>query len=102
MKTELDALDPTAEANSSKKLSNWGFGSQYTWVWSSNAYNDNTTWFLKSDGSWDVNPKDAADTGVVPIIEIPISNNTPSEETSKEFTITSNASNATILVNEVQ
>ena len=102
MKTELDALDPTAEANSTKKLSNWGFGSQYTWVWSSNAYNDNTTWFLKSDGSWDVNPKDAADTGVVPIIEIPISNNTPSEETSKEFTITSNASNATILVNEVQ
>lgn len=34
--------------------------------------------------------------------KIDVTPDTPSEETSKEFTITSNASNATILVDEVQ
>lgn len=101
MKTELDALDPTAETNSTKKLSNWGFGSQYAGVWSCVEYNSYNSWILLSVGSWNLYTKNYA-CGVVPIIEIPISNNTPSEETSKEFTITSNADNATILVNEVQ
>ena len=101
MKTELDELDPTAETNSTKKLSNWGFGSEYTSVWSSNESNSGFSWGLDSGGSWGNVVKRTA-FGVVPIIEIPISNNAPSEETSKEFTITSNASNATILVDEVQ
>lgn len=103
MKTELDVLDPTSETNSTKKLSSWGFGSIHPIVWTSNEYNSNFAWIVDADGSWSMGNKSTSPTfGVCPIIEIPISNNTPSEETSKEFTITSNASNATILVDEVQ
>lgn len=101
-KSELDALDPTATTNSTKKLSNWGFGSQYALVWSSNERDSERSWLIDSSGLGKYSNKNNDTYGVCPIIEIPISNNTPSEETSKEFTITSNASNATILVNEVQ
>ena len=72
MKSELDALDPTAETNSTKKLSNWGFGSQYAYVWSSNEYNSNHSWVLNSDGSWDYYNKYNT-YGVVPILEIELS-----------------------------
>ncbi len=101
-KTELDALDPTAEANSTKKLSNWGFGSNSEYVLTSNEFSKWDSWEMGPSGSYNNYSKGNGNRGVCPIIEIPISNNTPSEETSKEFTITSNANNATILVNEVQ
>lgn len=74
MKAELDELDPTAETNSTKKLSNWGFGSRYPDVWSSNEKNANGKgypWELSSDGSWLTGSRRIA-IGVVPIIEIPI------------------------------
>lgn len=102
MKTELDALDPTAETNSTKKLSNWGFGSNSEYVLTSNECSKWQSWEMGPSGSYNNYSKRNGNRGVCPIIEIPISDNTPSEETSKEFTITSNADNATILVNEVQ
>ena len=98
----LDTLDTTAEANSTKKLSKWGFGSEYAQVWSSSESSNNCAWLLTDEGGSYEGYKYYNSCGIIPIIEIPISNNTPSEETSKEFTITSNASNATILVDEVQ
>ena len=45
-KTELDALDPTAEANSTKKLSNWGFGSNSEYVLTSNESSKWQSWCL--------------------------------------------------------
>lgn len=72
MKTELDALDPTAETNSTKKLSNWGFGSQFDKVWSSNKSSTfHSSWVLKPDGSWD-KYSSLPTCGVCPIIEIPL------------------------------
>lgn len=72
MKTELDALDPTAETNSTKKLSNWGFDSEYPGVWSSNEYGSNSSWALRSDGSRNGYTKHTP-YGVVPILEIELS-----------------------------
>ena len=72
MKTELDALDPTAETNSTKKLSNWGFGSQFDKVWSSNKSSTfHSSWVLKPDGSCD-KYSSLPTCGVCPIIEIPL------------------------------
>lgn len=73
-KTELDALDPTAEANSTKKLSNWGFGSSYDRVWSSNIYTSNSlmAWQQLANGDWGMNTNNKIYSGVCPIIEIPI------------------------------
>ena len=74
MRTELDALDPTAEANSTKKLSNWGFGSNYSYVWSSNECDVHGSWVLGSDDSWgDIGEFKHSTCGVVPIIEIELS-----------------------------
>lgn len=74
MKTELDALDPTAETNSTKKLSNWGFGSNYSYVWSSNECDVHGSWVLGSDDSWgDIGEFKNSTCGVVPIIEIELS-----------------------------
>ena len=72
MKTELDTLDPTAETNSTKKLSNWGFGSQFDNLWSSNGSSTfHSSWLLKPDGSWDHYSR-LTSCGVCPIIEIPL------------------------------
>ena len=77
-RTELDVLDPTAETNSTKKLSNWGFGSNnisydFAYVWSSNEYSSSyACCVIDTDASWYVEYKDSAHVGVCPIIEIPI------------------------------
>lgn len=71
-KSELDALDPTAEANSTKKLSNWGFGSQYALVWSSNEYDSERSWLIDSSGLGKYSNKNNDTYGVCPIIEIPL------------------------------
>lgn len=73
MKTELDALDPTAGANSTKKLSNWGFGSKHPVVWTSTECDSDDVWILDSDNAWSVSAKGVAPNyGVCPIIEIPL------------------------------
>ena len=72
-KTELDALDPTAEANSTKKLSNWGFGSQYALVWSSNEYDSERSWLIDSSGLGKYSNKNNDTYGVCPILEIELS-----------------------------
>lgn len=71
MKTELDALDPTAEENPTKKLSNWGFGTSPL-VWSSNESDSKYAWILDPDGGWSMCAKGLGPIyGVCPIIEIP-------------------------------
>ena len=72
-KSELDALDPTAEANSTKKLSNWGFGSQYALVWSSNEYDSERSWLIDSSGLGKYSNKNNDTYGVCLIIEIKLS-----------------------------
>ena len=67
----VDASDPTAEANQEFKLSNWGFGSLSTYVWTSTKVgaqgqhsvdrNGTTYQLIKSTPS-----------GVCPILEIPL------------------------------
>ena len=69
-RTELDALDPTAEANSTKKLSNWGVGSSNANVWSSNEFSSEKAWKLYSNGWYSEDKNGVA--GVIPIIEIPL------------------------------
>ena len=72
-KSELDALDPTAEANSTKKLSNWGFGSQYAYVWSSNEHDSERSWLIDSSGLGKYSNKNNDTYGVVPVLEIELS-----------------------------
>lgn len=73
-KTELDALDITVEANPTKKLLNWGFGSSYDRVWSSNIFTSNSlmAWQQFANGDWGMNMNNKTYSGVCPIIEIPI------------------------------
>ncbi len=75
-KTELDALDPTAEANSTKKLSNWGFGSNSEYVLTSNECSKWRSWEMGSSGSFNDYNKGNGNRGVCPIIEIPINKKT--------------------------
>lgn len=73
-KAELDTLDPTAETNSTNKLSNWGFGCDYVWF-----SNENCTYNalgLHPIGSWETPLKNSAKGGVCPIIEIPVKTET--------------------------
>lgn len=73
----LDSYDTTAESNSSKKLSNWGFenknnnGGRSDGVYSSSMYDMYGAYYLLSDGSWG-NSKTST-FAVIPIIEIPLS-----------------------------
>lgn len=104
---KLYELDPTTADNTNYNLAKWQFiktSDVDEKAWSSNEYLSDTSWEQDSLNTWNYSNGYSKNyiCGVCPIIEIPISNNTPSEETSKEFTITSNADNATILVNEVQ
>lgn len=71
-KTELDALDPTAETNSTKKLSNWGFGSNSEYVLTSNECSKWQSWEMGPSGSYNNYSKGNGNRGVCPIIEIPI------------------------------
>lgn len=73
-KAELDTLDPTAETNSTNKLSNWGFGCDYVW-WSSEDCSYNALG-LQPIGSWETPLKNSAKGGVCPIIEIPVKTET--------------------------
>lgn len=68
----IDDNDPTAAANTSKKLStNWGFGSAHgAYVWSSSESNSNSAVLVNSGGY--VNDYGKNDQfGVVPVLEIP-------------------------------
>jgi len=67
----IDAHDPTAAANTAKKLSNWGFGSALgASVWSSSEYSDNTAVRVSSGGGVNYGNKNYQ-FGVVPVLEIP-------------------------------
>ena len=64
-------MDPTAGANTAKKLSNWGFGSANgAAVWSSSEYNSYGTVYVTSNGTVSYNYKYPR-LGVVPVLEIP-------------------------------
>lgn len=73
----LDSYDTTAESNSSKKLSNWGFenknsnGGRSDGVYSSSMCDMYGVYYLLSNGSWG-NSKTST-FAVIPIIEIPLS-----------------------------
>ena len=67
----IDSMDPTAAANTAKKLSNWGFGSANgAAVWSSSEYGSNYAVYVYSSGHVYRDNK-YAQFGVVPVLEIP-------------------------------
>ena len=67
----IDDNDPTASANTAKKLSNWGFGSANgAYVWSSSEYHSNAAVAVTSNGDVTTNGK-GNQFGVVPVLEIP-------------------------------
>lgn len=66
----IDDNDPTASANTAKKLSNWGFGSAGgTYVWSSSEYSSNYAVCVNSNGRVNADGK-STQFGVVPVLEI--------------------------------
>lgn len=83
-KAELDTLDPTAETNSTNKLSNWGFGCDY--VWWSNEDGSYNALGLHPIGSWETPLKNSAKGGVCPIIEIPINTGVEIDVSNSEYT----------------
>lgn len=85
-KTELDALDPTAEANSTKKLSNWGFGSNSEYVLTSNEFSKWFSWEMGPSGSYNNYSKRDDNRGVCPIIEIPINTGVEIDVSNSEYT----------------
>ena len=72
-RTDLEALDPTAPANTDKTLSNWSFGSINDYVWSSNENDIESAWGLDGYGDGIYEYKVASEGGVCPIVEIEIS-----------------------------
>ena len=75
-RTIIDALDPTASANTAKKLSAWGFGSaDGARVWSASERSSGSAWFVGSDGRVYDNIKTNL-FGCVPTIEIPADEDT--------------------------
>ena len=67
----IDTNDPTAAANTAKKLSAWGFGSaDGASVWSSSEYPSNSAVGVNSNGSVNGSGKNGQ-CGVVPVLEIP-------------------------------
>ena len=67
----VDALDPTASANTTKKLSNWGFGSAGGgYVFSASEYSSPSAWGVYSSGAVSSNDK-YYQFGCVPSLEIP-------------------------------
>jgi hypothetical protein len=67
----IDTNDPTAAANTSKKLSAWGFGSaDGAGVWSSSEYGSYYAVRVTSSGSVGYDSK-SNQFGVVPVLEIP-------------------------------
>ena len=70
-RTIIDGLDTTAAANTTKKLSNWGFGSATgAYVWSASECNSSNAWTVLSNGTLTNNTK-YNQFGVVPALEIP-------------------------------
>ena len=72
-RTDLEALDPTAGANTDKTLSNWSFGSINNYVWSSNENDIESAWGLDEYGDGIYDYKSASEGGVCPIVEIELS-----------------------------
>ena len=67
----IDTNDPTAAANTAKKLSAWGFGSANgANVWSSSEYTSDNAVRVNSSGNVNDYTKDLQ-FGVVPVLEIP-------------------------------
>ena len=67
----IDSMDPTAAANTAKKLSNWGFGSANgAYVWSSSETNSASAVSVGSSGGVGGYTK-YYQFGVVPVLEIP-------------------------------
>ena len=71
MRDIIDALDPTAAANSAKKLSQatWGFGSTYSCVWSASELSATYAWCVRYNGFVNNYAKYSA-YGVCPVLEI--------------------------------
>lgn len=70
-RTIVDALDPTASANTAKKLSAWGFGSANgAYVWSASEYTNDAAWSVGSVGNLVTGYK-LNRYGCVPSLEIP-------------------------------
>ena len=70
-RTIIDGLDTTAAANTTKKLSNWGFGSANgAYVWSASESSSYGAWNVYSNGDLSSNLK-YNQFGVVPALEIP-------------------------------
>ena len=70
-RTIIDNLDTTAAANTTKKLSNWGFGSaDGAAVWSASEAISYGAWYVTSSGGSN-NPYKYTRFGVVPALEIP-------------------------------
>lgn len=70
-RTLIDAADPTASTNASKKLENWSFGSvDGAYVWSASESVRNAAWYVNSNGTVSTYFK-CNQFGVVPVLEIP-------------------------------
>lgn len=70
-RTLIDAADPTASTNASKKLENWSFGSvDGAYVWSASESVRNAAWYVNSNGTVSTYFK-CKKYGVVPVLEIP-------------------------------
>ena len=70
-RTKLYELDPTTSTNTSYNLANWSFD-RSPYFWSSNEFNSENVWALKSNGSWESAARNFGTFGVCPIIEIPL------------------------------
>lgn len=67
----IDGIDPTAAANTTKKLSNWGFGaSNGSRCWSSSEASSYYAWIVDSDGAAFNHYFKSNVFGVIPILEL--------------------------------
>lgn len=70
-RTLIDAADPTASANTAKRLREWGFGSRIgPYVWSASENSSHYVWHVNSSGNIAPGYKHI-EIGVVPALEIP-------------------------------
>ena len=68
-RTIIDAIDTTAAANASKKLSSWGFSSNSRFVWSAMQRTKETVWVVYNNGALS-NSYKYQKIGIIPVKEI--------------------------------
>ena len=69
-RTVIDSLDSTATANAAKKLTAWGFGSDFAGVWSASELNSRYACGVNSGGCLSYITKNIR-VGCAPALEIP-------------------------------